>query len=230
MLLKDTTILHTAQYAAPYAGNFIASLSTLEQLLFAQGASVLYLFPQEAQSQPWAPDFAHRHRVFFLNCPVCQSQGFIRHLIDSEGINLVHTHFEGFDIPVSLACRSLHVKQVWHLHDHLGYMSHPLKAAYQAWCFLNHYGRFGCHANIIAVSPEVERFTERYHRLANFGKGFPHKLQLANGVDETRIISPKAATISQQIGGVRSWLLAGEISQSGLISLWRPVKSWRLAA
>jgi hypothetical protein len=59
-------VLHLTDYGAPYAGNFIASLSALEQFLSDRGGRMVYALPPRASERAWAQDFSQSHDVRFL--------------------------------------------------------------------------------------------------------------------------------------------------------------------
>lgn len=58
----------------------------------------------------------------------------IRKIREEYMPTLVHTHFDGYDLAVNKVFFN-GVKIVWHMHNHLSYVNHPLKAIYQMWCF-----------------------------------------------------------------------------------------------
>lgn len=70
--MKNKRILHIAQYAAPYKGNFIASLENLEKHLQENDNNEMYYaFPENVKIQPWFSEFkAEKNgRVFLLPSP-----------------------------------------------------------------------------------------------------------------------------------------------------------------
>lgn len=48
MDIKGTTVVHLAQYAAPYLGNFVKSLMCLERRIAGAGGRMIYVFPPQA--------------------------------------------------------------------------------------------------------------------------------------------------------------------------------------
>jgi hypothetical protein len=66
MNIRNGRLLCIAQYAAPYEGNFIASLEALEAILCKEyKCEVAYVFPRLASSQAWIHKFMLEHRTFF---------------------------------------------------------------------------------------------------------------------------------------------------------------------
>lgn len=50
-------VLHIAHYAAPYKGNFIASLAELERQLRQRDDEMVYIFPEKCRDMEWVSDF-----------------------------------------------------------------------------------------------------------------------------------------------------------------------------
>ncbi len=58
--MKNQTIIHIANYAAPYKGNFISSLELLEEKLNENGYNrMIYIFPESCRYTSWIDDFSH---------------------------------------------------------------------------------------------------------------------------------------------------------------------------
>lgn len=69
--MENQTILHIANYAAPYKGNFIASLETLEKQLKLNGNNrMVYVFPEECKSVKWIDSFIKKRNVVFVPSPI----------------------------------------------------------------------------------------------------------------------------------------------------------------
>lgn len=56
--MEHKTIIHIANYAAPYKGNFIASLEILEEKLRQNNNRMIYIFPESCRNTPWIEKFA----------------------------------------------------------------------------------------------------------------------------------------------------------------------------
>lgn len=188
MDLKNKRILIAAQFAAPYAGNFLPSLESLEKRLCQNyGAECAYLLPRAAERCDWYARFSGARK--------CYLSGNESHLITKQeagGIltdfhpDIIYTHFEGYDLPMYNAARKNlpHARLVWHMHDTLSYVKHPVKAAYQAYCFFRHYGMplFFNRVNLIAVNPHELRFVRKF-------RGYKKIVQdvIPNGVETSRL-------------------------------------------
>lgn len=185
---NNTIVLHCAAFAAPYAGNFIRSLCALEEKLLPHGMKMAYVFLPSAKLQSWWEDFSSKHLVY---CTESDSEvGKSKELsaiINELDPAIIHTHFEGYDVPVAMAVKRSHSKAhiIWHMHDVLAYHQNPLKRLYQYFCFFRHYCFYGKGVSAIGVSKQILDFTSWY-RTIFFGK-FRKAEVIPNGVDLSRI-------------------------------------------
>lgn len=189
MNIKGTTVVHLAQYAAPYLGNFVKSLMCLEERLAKNGGGMVYVFPPQARDCVWFEGFASEHEVSLIQ-PGKAGVAAIEAVIKKyKGNVLMHTHFEGYDEAVCKAVRhsGYDIPVVWHLHDHLSYQPNILKAMYQRWCFFRHYCLPTLRSRVytIGVSQDVDAFV---HRFCGRFKG---RIVLPNGIDSSRIYKTK---------------------------------------
>lgn len=205
MDIKGTTVVHLAQYAAPYLGNFVKSLMLLEKRLAKSGGGMVYVFPPQARDCVWFEGFASEHEVSLIQ-PGKAGVAAIEAVIKKyNGKVLMHTHFEGYDEAVCKAVRhsGYDIPVVWYLHDHLSYQPNILKALYQRWCFFRHYCLPTLRSRVytIAVSQEVDAFVRR------FGGRFKGSIVLPNGIDISRIYKTKDWTFEDD--GIRRFVCLG---------------------
>jgi glycosyltransferase involved in cell wall biosynthesis len=194
MNLQGQTILHAAQYAAPYEGNFIKSLKNLELHLQHEGAKMVYVFPQGAKTQPWFSEFAESHEVYAYDTTDIEA---LQLLLGKVRPAIVHCHFEGFDVPMVKATKKIvgyQPKMVWHLHDWFHYHKNPLKALYMRWGFFKHYCLNAKGVSVIGVCEEITDFVSRFKRLS--GSDFYRKKTILNGIDTNRIEQPEISSTS----------------------------------
>lgn len=128
---RKPTILHLTDYGAPYAGNFIASLSALETLVVERGGSVVYALPPRASERAWAQGFSQSHDVRFL-----RDGGFfsyyrqVRHFLRETNASILHEHFIHFSEKIAawIAIKTCghRVHTVLHLHNHIELPKNPL--------------------------------------------------------------------------------------------------------
>lgn len=187
MVMTNKRILHCSQYAAPYEGNFIKSLSALEQRLNDVGCEMVYVFPENVQQQKWWTSFSIRHRVYLTAIDLTSSIEEVADIIVDVKPDLIHTHFDGYDIPVVRALKKLNlsVPVVWHFHNALSFLPNFAKAVYQGFCFLRHYYLYGEEVSAIGVNEEVLSFCTRFRGL--FGGSFMHSAVISNGINLDRI-------------------------------------------
>lgn len=134
-------ILFISNYAAPYRGNFIPALGTIENHLSGK-AQVYYAFPEEAKRIPWVLTFAQSHIVLFLplafygKYPHLHSLVSLYRFIRQHAVTTLHTHFiEGCVNLWLLRCLCPNVHLVANLHNH--YIPTGRLWRWRAWLFRN---------------------------------------------------------------------------------------------
>lgn len=200
MNFKNGTIIHIAHYSAPYEGNFIKSLKFLEAELLKYNNKTIYIFPNEAKKQLWFDEFSNEHTTYLTENDVQNSSNKLFEIFEKYKPTIVHTHFEGYDIPAKKAINKLKRKTnqptnlVWHLHDYFSYVNNPIKKLYQKFCFYNHYGYYAKDVSIIGVCDEIKDFV----KIFNWGR-FNIETTIPNGIDFSRIQSTKNWANTEQI-------------------------------
>ncbi len=174
-------VLQVCAYAAPYEGNFIKSLKALGEALKERGHEMLFAFPETAREIPWCQELACQAKVYFLplsKARIRPSTYFKLRRIYRENptIAIVHSHFELYDLPISIVTPS-RIKIYWHLHDcieQLTQLKHRLLHKIQ-------YGLFHREALLLAVGETPMNYVLKL--------GFPNRqAQLfPNGIDLGRI-------------------------------------------
>ena len=176
-------ILQVCAYAGPAGGNFIASLSALEESMKEKGYNTIYALCETIRETAWARNLESRAKVYYL--PVrharinLKTYSILKHIFLVHDISIVHSHFELYDIPVSLTAPK-NVKVFWHLHD-------PIAGSYekQRWSrrvlmkYL--YKRLSKNAILISCSQKHANFVN------GLGMQENHVRYVPNGLDLSRI-------------------------------------------
>lgn len=185
MELYGRTILFCSDFAAPYKGNFIKAMEALAARLTQCGCKVCFLFPVSCQNQPWWADFCSKH---YATC-VGQAKDVkaIESILKEIMPDIIHTHFDGFDISVAKALANTGLKsiQIWHLHNCQSFLPHPLKALYQSFFYFLHYNWYAKDVIMIGVGQHLNDFAGKFRKVL-FYKRQP-QFVIPNGIDTTRI-------------------------------------------
>lgn len=175
-------ILQVCAYAAPYAGNFIQSLFLLENQLQKLGHKTVYAFCVTAKDQSWCKELCKRTTVYFLPLRYARinpcTHYMIRRILVKERIDIVHSHFELYDLPLAIV-KTKKCKMFWHLHDTIanGYDKLPF---YRKRLFKLHYKTFSKQAILLSVSEKHMNFAVQL----GFNKNNAHLIY--NGIDFTK--------------------------------------------
>lgn len=168
--VQNKTILHLTDYGAPYAGNFIASLTALESLLDSNEAKTVYVLPPRASDRVWAQEMAQTHDVRFL-----KNGGFfsylrqVRGLLKETNADVLHEHFIHFSEKLAAWFASKtcghRVKTVLHLHNHIELPKSPLLRLPHMLYFRS-VSRFVCCSESVAAHIIADGVTKERVRVA----------------------------------------------------------------
>ena len=117
-------ILQVCAYAAPTPQNFINTMLQLESTLNSMGHTVVYAFPEIARDKDWCKKIEQKNKVYYL--PLRKARVDITtyktlyEIIKNNNIELAHSHFELYDVPLAVVGFFMKVKIFWHLHDAIG--------------------------------------------------------------------------------------------------------------
>lgn len=186
------TVFQVCAYAAAYEGNFIKSLRALGTTLLKKNVNMIYAFPENAKTIDWVRALAGETKVYFL--PLAKARIQPKTYRDLKGIfeenpdiSIVHSHFELYDVPVSMTAPK-NIKIFWHLHDAIeiyNSLRHRVTHKIQ-------YGLMHGDATVLSVSQKHMQYVLRC--------GFPkdRALYLPNGVDTERIKQVNTDTLKRQ--------------------------------
>lgn len=187
--MENKVIMHIAHYAAPYKGNFIASLEALECKLRLEGNNrVVYVFPNACKTTNWIQEFAEKSRgsIYFIDEPRRKMKLFydtkvvkqLESIINETRPDIIHTHFDGYDEYAVVANKN--AKVIWHYHNPRVLMPSLLKRVYQKVLLWYQYGKLGKHANMIVLADSFQKEIQQF--------GYKGKAKvIPNGIQENRI-------------------------------------------
>lgn len=156
-------VLHVCGYAAPYPGNFIASLTALAVDNKKMGYDTIFVFPYTAQNKEWCQNLEKEYIVYYLPLEKARIKWItykkLREIYKKYNITIAHSHFELYDMPVSLMAPKS-TKVFWHLHDDLGLIYKKSNAIYKLLWKIQ-YAWTSKNAVLLSVSEKGRRFAVR---------------------------------------------------------------------
>lgn len=177
------TVLQVCAFAAPNAGNFIASLTHLEEKLAQKGIKTIYAFSDGAENKPWCREIQKRTMVYFL--PTAKARilprtyRIFRRIYRENDVSIVHSHFELYDIPATVTAPK-NIRVFWHLHDAL--KTHYLSADFPRRLLMRlQYCSAWKRPKVLSVSKEHAEFV----RILGFNAS--NISYLPNGINTARI-------------------------------------------
>jgi glycosyltransferase involved in cell wall biosynthesis len=208
---KTKSIIHIADYAPTYSGNFIASLRRAAAECHARGFKLVWVFPDDVKDYVWFRKLGSE--VEATTYLLSRRDGVFEHalqiarIVSAENAAIVHTHFSCFDIAAwmakaSCAMRLRRFQLAWHVHSAFPAQSNGWRRV-KDFLKLRVLGR-SCHA--VPVSEAlVASLAER---------GFPQKRihLVSNGIDVAHATERKTSreTFRDQLRiPDGSWMLLG---------------------
>lgn len=91
--MEYNKVIQICNYAANYAGNFLASLDSLAQRLKVMGKEVVFVFPNAAQNKKWEIDLSGFKMVYTDFDNDVELLNSIKKEIPNNGEVIIHTHF-----------------------------------------------------------------------------------------------------------------------------------------
>lgn len=170
-MLYKNNILFICAYQPEYGGNFIKMLFNLGiRLKNDYKCNIYFLFPIQ-KNKEWLDELSTEFTIEFIRNDYHKSEREIYHYLLKWSIDLIHTHFEMYDIPTAKAVKktSRNIHMIWHLHDYMsldktGLKFKTLRRIISNLRFWLHYGIYGKNAYFIGVSKEVTDFVNHYRR------------------------------------------------------------------
>lgn len=177
------TVLQVCAFAAPNGGNFIASLTYLENALVQKGIQTIYAFSDGAENKPWCREIQKRAKVYFLPTAKArilpQTYQIFGQIYRENEVTIVHSHFELYDIPATVMAPK-RVKVFWHLHDAL--KTHYVSAGFARRLLMRvQYSSFWTRPVLLSVSKEHAAFAK------NLGFKAKNICYFPNGINTARI-------------------------------------------
>ena len=201
--IQNKTILHLTDYGAPYAGNFIASLTALESLLDSNEAKTVYVLPSRASDRVWAQEMAQTHDVRFL-----RKGGFfsylrqVRGLLKETNADVLHEHFIHFSEKLAAWFASKtcghRVITVLHLHNHIELPKSPLLRLPHMLYFRS-VSRFVCCSESVAAHIIADGVTKERVRVAQNAIAF-ERLDCVDSSVRASLHLPQQAKLALMFG------------------------------
>ncbi len=162
MILQNKRLYFLLCFNCPYGGNLIPALITLARRLMEKyGMQVSWVFPQQVRRE-WLEALKGEFEVRFTTSYGKQGVKELISIFEELPPDIVHTHFEGYDVPVAKALRTLKspARMVWHVHDFVSVdtsgMSFPFLRKLKRYIhYSRHYGHYGKNVYLIPVSKEA---------------------------------------------------------------------------
>ncbi len=215
-------IMEIANFAAPCKSSFVDFLNDLGAI---NDSNVIFVFPDECRYTTWIQEFQLAHRCFFVKRPTRKLKFFFdRELIDQLAklirefdIDIIHSHFSGYDEYGVLAAKKAkrNAVVVCHYHCHsLPYPGiNPVRRLIKYGIEHIHFALLGKKMKVISVS---DTCIEEIRQM-----GFRGAIDVVpNGINPERVdFTPRPPT-----GEAKFLFYGGHPEDKGLDTLLKAIK------
>lgn len=209
MELQEKKITFMLALNCRYGGNLIPSLMYLAKFLTCKyKANITWVLPRQEKAA-WIVEAESKYKVYYTTAPYNKSADELYDILNEIKPDIVHTHFELYDISVAKAISRIdkEIKQVWHVHDIMSFSTKGedkrlLRYLKRKIIYPLRYHWYGRKAYYIAVSHQMAAFvghfrkhflTEppHYSNEALLNLKFPNVTTIINGMVESRLQKSK---------------------------------------
>lgn len=149
---KQNKVMFLCDYQAPYGGNFIPSLLTLDAELHKMGIQTVYVFPEMSVQRNWYNELQKLGKTLEV---YSKCDGKVRlverisKIIDKYNITILHSHFVSLSIVAALSLLKPQVKIFEHIHSDFSAGTMTWKLSMYQWIY---YRIFANRIRFISVS------------------------------------------------------------------------------
>lgn len=150
MDLRNKNIAFFEAVKCEYGGNtFLMLMALARKLRDSFQANVFFVLPKQKISG-WHEAIQKEFELIFTEAPYDKCSHEIEMFLKEKEIDLIHSHYEAYDISVAKAIirSGRNIKQVWHLHDWVnldlsGRSLSPLRKLYRNVLYWRKYNLLG---------------------------------------------------------------------------------------
>lgn len=115
-------ILEACYISSKFRGSFVNSIIELSLSLEKDGNDVDFLFPIEAKNTEWCQLIEKTNKVYYIDINNLKDiKGYVSIILflRKRNYDIIHTHYELYDLPITIACKIMRKKSkiIWHCHD-----------------------------------------------------------------------------------------------------------------
>jgi len=155
--MKKNIIIIT-DYAAPYEGNFIASMKELERVARNKNYNIKFLFSNRTANINWVKKMSLEYNADFFSENIISVIEMIKKSIDKKSENIIYSHFARHKTQFAIKLfKMLHrkIKLVQHFHNHCKIPDKFPKKQFMSFAYKLYEGdlNIGCSESVMNSMP-----------------------------------------------------------------------------
>lgn len=183
-------VLVISDYNAPYAGNFIEAIKSLNKYANENGDGLFYLFPNRTSDKKYIEELSNlsKNKVnHFTNDSLVNVYSSLKNICRKENIDIIYCHFcrPKTQIAIKLFC-IFHkkVKLVSHFHNHCKDSKNILKKLFYKMAYQFYKGNLniGCSESVMMSMPYKSKYKTYVDNAIDFSRLDEYKkVDISNG-------------------------------------------------
>lgn len=158
---NNKNMLIITDYSAPYEGNFIESIKSLNKEYTKEENELVYLFPERANKIEWVRELINKENFkiyFFKDDTVLDVMKMLRCIIKEHDIKILYTHFCRHKTQLAVKLVRMgkkNIKLVSHFHNHCKVNGNILKRSFMKLAYTLYEGdlNIGCSESVCESMP-----------------------------------------------------------------------------
>jgi glycosyltransferase involved in cell wall biosynthesis len=176
--MEQKNILIITDYAAPYGGNFIESVKTLDKEMAKENKKIIYLFPKRVEKLDWIQSLINKENFkiyFFKDDTIFPVIKQIKFIIKKEQVNILYTHFCRHKTQLAVKLVRIFnrkIKLVSHFHNHCKIYGNGIKRRFYKIAYKLYEGdlNIGCSESVMKSMPYKKKKITYVDNAINFSR------------------------------------------------------------
>lgn len=193
---NNYNMLIITDYSAPYEGNFIESIKSLNKKYDELGNKIIYIFPERTKKLKWINKIISENNFkiyFFKDDSITSIIKTLKYTIKENNINIIYTHFCRHKTQLAVKIiRNLNkkIRLISHFHNHCKVNGNFFKRLFMKFAYKLYEGdlNIGCSESVKKSMPYKENKTTYVNNGISFSRLDNTEITKLNEYDKNKFI------------------------------------------